>query len=476
MGRTPSPGDQSLELFGLLSRYLEGEATVAEIARSAGVSPRTIWRRLKAHQEKGLRGLNRATRKDKGNRRKISDKIKEVIEGLYLKCPKPTVIWIYEQLLEACERDAIRPPSYTVTREICRTLDERLKVLAHQGDDAYEQTYDLIVRREAERPNHMWQADHKELKVWAKDKAGKVGKVWLTAILDDYSRVVTGYFLGIGPANFMRIASALRQAIWVKDDKKWTVCGIPDIFYTDRGRDFKSTHMEQAAADLGIKLVLTRRKKPRGKGKIERLFRTADSRFTSRIKSSAEKPLDLEVVREAFHEWLMTDYHQRIHSEIKKAPLQKWSDGNILPKLPVSIEALDLMLQKVGKPRLMRPDGIRFNQNRYSDMSLSQSVGQEFSIRYDPRDLSSIWVYGEEGKLVCKATCAELTGRPMSAEEIFAERARVKRELKARVKSRHKAAEDFVGAEVIAHPRQSKSEQSQPPAVKLRRHFHERYQ
>ena len=54
-------------------------------------------------------------------------------------------------------------PSYSTVRDIVRALDVPLLTLAQQGTKAYQQAYDLIYRREAERPNEMWQADHTEL-------------------------------------------------------------------------------------------------------------------------------------------------------------------------------------------------------------------------------------------------------------------------------------------------------------------------
>jgi putative transposase len=61
------------------------------------------------------------------------------------------------------------------------------------------------------------------------------------------------------------------------------------------------------------------------------------------------------------------------------------------------------MLMKISKPRTMKGDGLRFDNKRYGDELLTESVGEEFDIRYDPRDLSHIWVYGKSGNLVCKA-------------------------------------------------------------------------
>lgn len=469
--------DSALAMSKLLARYFAGEATVSEIAREARVSTRTVWRKIHAVDAHGLKGLHRAKRSDKGRRRNLTSDLQEVIEGLFLKSPKPTAMWVWEQIAEACTRKQMKKvPSYSLVAEVCKQLDRRLKVLAHDSEEAYEKEFDQIIRRQAKRPNEMWQADHKELDIYATDQFGRTGKVWLTAIEDDFSRVVMGYFLGVGAANSMRIALALRQAIWRKDDERWTVCGIPDIIYTDRGRDFKSTHIEQVCADLKIKVVRTRRRKPRGRGKIERFFKTVDQRFTHKRKNDKTEPVSLSSVESEFHEWLMTEYHQKKHKAIKTAPIVKWADGKCLPRLPESIDALDLMLHKVGRPRKMWPEGIRFKNRRYSHLLLTQSHGEEFTIRFDPRDLSSIWVYEQEGKLLCKAVDADLVASEQDVSDVMARNARTKRELKTAIKKRNAAANEFVSGE---------EDRKQPPVpeventnnvvkLKLRKHFHEK--
>lgn len=477
MGNGIDPSaDPALVMFKLIGRYLEGEATVEEIARETGCSSRTIWRRIQAYKTNGVKGLNRAARNDRGVRRGVTPELQEVIEGLYLKTPKPTIHWVQEQLAEPCQRDGIRVPSYTVIGEICRKLDRRLRVLAHDSEAAYEQEFDRIIRRQAKRPNEMWQADHKEFDIWVFNEAGRVGKVWLTGILDDFSRVVPGYYLGIAHANSMRIALALRQAIWHKSDERWPVCGIPEILYTDRGRDFKSTHIEQVCADLKIKVVRTKRRKPRGRGKIERFFRTADQKFVKSRRNTKAEPVSLEKLQAEFHAWLLDEYHQHVHKGIKTPPMVKWNEAKCLPRMPESLEALDLMLHKVARPHKMWNEGIRFNNRIYSDMLLNRAVGQEFTIRYDPRDPTFIWVYAEEDTLLCKAACAELTGVEEDHDQIFEERASIKKGLKKQVAKKRSNADAFVGLPPLV----AEKTESEAPSVgnivklKLRKHFHEK--
>jgi putative transposase len=65
------------------------------------------------------------------------------------------------------------------------------------------------------------------------------------------------YAVNLGAPSALQTALALRQAIWRKADPAWHVCGIPSAFYTDHGSDFTSRHLEQVAADLGMRLVFS---------------------------------------------------------------------------------------------------------------------------------------------------------------------------------------------------------------------------
>jgi len=141
-----------------------------------------------------------------------------------------------------------------VVRDIAQKIDPALVPLAQQGSKAYNQEYELVYRREAAAPNEMWQADHTPLDIVLLDEKGNSRKPWLTSIIDDYSRAICGYYLSFENPCSINTALAMRQAIWKKKNPKWQVCGIPEIFYTDNGSDFKSKHIEQVAADLKIQL------------------------------------------------------------------------------------------------------------------------------------------------------------------------------------------------------------------------------
>jgi len=154
------------------------------------------------------------------------------------------------------------------------------------------------------------------------DEAGKPDKPWLTAIEDDYGRMIVGYRLSFQTSTTLTTALALRQAICRKEDPRWHAYGIPTVFYSDHGSNFTSKHMEQVAADLPMELIFSQVSIPRGRGKVERFFRSVEQLLLQDLPGSAPEgstgvkaTLTLPVFEQHFRTWLLEDYHQRIHVE-----------------------------------------------------------------------------------------------------------------------------------------------------------------
>jgi putative transposase len=118
----------------------------------------------------------------------------------------------------------------------------------------------------------IWQADHTLLDVWVLNEKKEMVKSWLSIILDDFSRVITGYYLSENTPDATHTALALRQAIWKKNQQGWSVCGISQKLYTDIDVDFISEHILQVCLKLKIELIHSFPGNPRGRGKIELFF------------------------------------------------------------------------------------------------------------------------------------------------------------------------------------------------------------
>lgn len=73
-------------------------------------------------------------------------------------------------------------------------------------------------------------------------------------------------------------------------------------------------------------------------------------------------------------------------------PQARWEAEGFLPRLPETLDELDLLLLTVAKTRRVQQDGIRFQGLRYSDLTLAAYIGEDVTIRYDPRDMAELRV------------------------------------------------------------------------------------
>src|SRR2546428_2058217 len=116
--------------------------------------------------------------------------------------------------------------------------------------------------------------------------------------------------------------------------------------------------MEQVAAELHMALVFSIAGKPRGRGKVERIFETTNQLFlchqpgyTPPGSAPARPVLSLPELDVRLRRFLVETYQQRVHSETGVAPALRWEASGFLPRLPDSAEELDLLLLTVAEPR-----------------------------------------------------------------------------------------------------------------------------
>ena len=447
-GLTAEARTLALDRFRLLKPHLESNRPLKTVAAAAGIPFRTAQRWVSLYRQFGLVALARKKRVDTGQHREVSAKLKDVIEGIALQKPPLPVAMICRQVRQLALDFGEEPPSYWVVYRIVADLPSDLLTLAHEGTKAYSNTFELVHRREAVGPNAIWQADHTPLDILLVQPDGEAAKPWLTTVIDDFSRAVAGYLLSFEDPSSLHTSLALRQAIWRKEDPRWIVCGIPDVLYTDNGSDFTSHHLEQVSADLKIRLVFSIPGKPRGRGRIERFFSTVNEMFLCELDGFAPagsamrgKPtFTLAEFGNRFRAYLLDVYQRRENAETKMPPAERWQANGFLPRMPDSLEQLDLLLIQVAKARQVRADGIHFQNLRYISTTLAAYVGEPVTLRIDPRDMAEVRVF-HEGKFLCQAVCAELAGDTVPLREILRARNRRRRELRGVLRNR-KAAVD----------------------------------
>lgn len=465
----------ALERFRLLQPHLEEGKPLTLVAHQAGIPYRTAQRWVSLYHRFGLAALTRKQRADLGARRSLSPQLHKAVEGLALQKPPLPIAALYRQVCRLAQQRDEKPPSYAVIYDVVRRLPADLVTLAHEGTKAYADAFEMVHRREADRPNAIWQADHTLLDILLVREDGTTAKPWLTVIIDDYSRAIAGYFLYFEAPSVLQTALALRQAIWRKEDARWQACGIPDVLYTDNGSDFTSRHLEQVAADIKMQLVFSTPGKPRGRGRIERFFGGLTSTFLPGLPGHApvgggvcgQPTLTLPELDPLLREFILGAYQLREHSETKTAPKERWEQGAFLPRMPESLEQLDLLLLTVLKARKVHPDGIRFQGLRYVDTTLASYIGEAVTLRYDPRDMAEIRVFHEE-RFLCRAICPELAGATIPLRDVLRARNQRRRELRAVLTDRKKTVDALLdlrrGNRLDSPPEQQPQAEPQTPA------------
>ncbi|MCU1226491.1 MAG: tnp [Edaphobacter sp.] len=162
------------------------------------------------------------------------------------------------------------------------------------------------------------------------------------------------------------------------------------------------------------------------------------------IKRKRHKPsLTLERFEEIFRTFLLETYHRRTSVEGRPAPSERWEGSGFLPRMPDSLEQLDLLLMQEVRARKVRRDGIRFQGLRYLSLTLAAYVGEEVTIRFDPRDMGEIRVFYQD-RFLCLAVSAELAGETIPLRDIIRVRNQRRRELSSVLQDRQRVLDSLL--------------------------------
>jgi putative transposase len=259
----------------------------------------------------------------------------------------------------------------------------------------------------------VWQCDPTKIDVLVVDQAGEVlGRPWLTIIVDTYSRCLMGLHLGFDAPSAQVVGLALRHAILPKQyaaayelQQVWDTYGLAQYLYTDGGKDFRSQHLEQVATELGIVLCL--RRKPSDGGIVERPFGTFNREFFSTLpgyvsstvmdrspQAETEACLTLVQLERLLVRYVVDHYNQMVDARMgNQSRIGRWEAGR-MAQLPLLGEReLDICLLRRDQRTVYRNGYIQFANLTYQGEHLAAYAGETVILRYDPRDITTIWIY-----------------------------------------------------------------------------------
>src|SRR5690625_2679100 len=167
----------------ILRLHVEDQIPLAALARDTGVGLRTLERWHARYRTEGYAGRGSRRRADAGSQRLAAPPVSLAV-ALPLSKPGPPSITMHRKASAYCEGQAWSVPSYGAVRAIVTGLDPGMVTLALEGPSSYRDKYELALRRRAEHPNAMWQADHTMLDILVVGTDRKPARPWLTTIID----------------------------------------------------------------------------------------------------------------------------------------------------------------------------------------------------------------------------------------------------------------------------------------------------
>lgn len=322
------------------------------------------------YQKYGFEGLKQGYRKDRGVSKKIPMSILATIEEIRKTKKNITKREIYEEL---CNMGELRKA------DVCESTFYRFLSL---NEEALKVSGTECKAFEAASSNDIWQADTSNVMRIKVNNKSEI--VYLVHIIDDASRLIVGQALTFHD-NAVFFQKVLKKAV--------KTYGIPKVLYVDNGSPYANEQLSLICANLGIHLVHAKPYSPRGKGKVERSFRTVKDGFFNTIDWTTIS--SIEQVQSMYNEFLNSNYLNTKHSATNMTPRERFMQdySNISRKTDTQID--ECFLHRVI--RLVKTDStISLNNTIYEVPQ--QYIKKYINVKYNPEDMSELYIYNDKNQ------------------------------------------------------------------------------
>jgi putative transposase len=355
-----APGEKEQLLTEIVSRTWQIPGS-----RRTCIGRTTVRDWLALYEAMGFEGLKPQPRCDTGRSRALPEPAQDLLLALRGERPKASA----ESLIRAARLSGKVDASVALAPNTVR------RFLAAHGKPVEPQS----VTPDAQAFTHahagdLWTSDimhgPRLLVPGRRDGA----KTYLYAMLDDATRMVP-YAAFYAVENAACFQDALKQGLLRR--------GVPRRLYCDNGATFRTHHLQIVCATLNIALIHSRPHRPRGRGKIERFFRSVRSAFLPHL--NAEMLKDLASLNRVFWAWLEGEYHQTPHGGLDgETPLDRFlRDQDFVRPAPENLDQLMRMkvTRRVGRDRTVRLDARLYE-------APDGYAGEKIEVLYDPYDPS----------------------------------------------------------------------------------------
>ena len=225
----------------------------------------------------------------------------------------------------------------------------------------------------------MWIADYMHgPKLW---RARIKKNSYLHVILDDCTRyVVSGRFYPRESTQTLikELMCATRRF------------GIARSLYSDNGSAYNSQHLKIVCANLGMRQPHTPPRRPQGRGKGERFFRTVRDQFLEKQHFHS-----FDEINRGFDQFLQ-DYHNGVHSTLGCSPMQKRLSVDSVCRQVPEVADIQALFRTQRRCRVYNDGTIRLSKKAFEVPGCLP--GSRVTIHFMPWDLSHVY-YGDDMRL-----------------------------------------------------------------------------
>lgn len=408
--------------------------------RQLDVSRATVFRLVKQFRKDGrTSALLPDSRGPKPGMQPLDPAVEEIVSGhfrdFYATRRKPTKTRFWREVAADCRAQELAPPSI---RRLGRWLEkhDQAKLMARrEGKDKAERRHLATPGGlTANDPLDIVQIDHTKADVTVVDPVTRrpLGRPTLTVAIDVNTRMVLGFHLSLEPPSLLAVALCLTHAAMDKSHwlaargigADWPARGIPNAIHVDNGAEFHARAFERACSEYQVDLQHRPPGTPRYGGHIERLIGTMmgavhllpGSHF-SNIFERGDLDAEAEAVMtlDELEAWLALEitgsYHVRVHNALEMTPSAAWAARVDKARLRMPADLRQFLVDFLpSEQRVLQRDGLHLFHIRYWADELRWLMGREsrkFTLKYDPRDLSRIFVLTDDG--IIEARPADLT-------------------------------------------------------------------
>ena len=366
-----------------------------------------------------------------------NSEVLKLIEEMFLEhypdSKKISVVWKACQA-QADNRRMLRPSYHTVKRWINSKGERLLHAMTHSSDQTKQKYEARAGYKVTTRPLEWVQFDHTVVDLLVVDENDRnviIGRPWISLAVDLHTRVVLGFYLSFLPPSAVSVAMLMESCVLPKDPflaklglpgHLLPMHGLPEVIHTDNAKEFISDVFVLNAKDFGIDVQHRDIPQKHQGGHIESLIGklmlntvhglpgSTGSNTVQRkhLRSAKRAGITLTGLREIlcyhFHA-----YHDSKHSALGKSPEEAWNEHYAKypgPKMLDAAQHEDFKYRFYPEihDKQIVPEGIELFRRFYFDSAIKNRVREKVLVKYDPYDLSFIFVNlnGTWTKIPCK--------------------------------------------------------------------------